>query len=84
MRRVSACFISLEEFYFKLVDAQNQVLLQSRGFTSPREAGQAIAQLLEQPLAALKELALQLETSAIVTTQELVETLNLLHETSKK
>ena len=72
------------QFYFKLVDAQNQVLLQSRGFTSPREAGQAIAQLLEQPLAALKELALQLETSAIVTTQELVETMNLLHETSKK
>lgn len=72
------------QFYFKLVDAQNQVLLQSRGFTSPREAGQAIAQLLEQPLAALKELALQLETSANVTGQQLVETLNLLHETSKK
>ena len=72
------------QFYFKLVDAQNQVLLQSRGFTSPREAGQAIAQLQEQPLAALKALALQLETSAHVTSQELVETLNLLHETSKK
>jgi tryptophanyl-tRNA synthetase len=72
------------QFYFKLVDAQNQILLQSRGFTSPREAGQAIAQLLEQPLAALKELALQLETSANVTGQQLVETLNLLHETSKK
>ena len=72
------------QFYFKLVDAQNQVLLQSRGFTSPREAGQAIAQLLEQPLAALKELALQLETSANVTGQQLLETLNLLHETSKK
>jgi tryptophanyl-tRNA synthetase len=72
------------QFYFKLVDAQNQVLLQSRGFTSPREAGQAIAQLLEQPLEALKALAPQLETPAITPEQELVETLNLLHETSKK
>ena len=72
------------QFYFKLVDAQNQVLLQSRGFTSPREAGQAIAQLLEQPLEALKTLAPQLETPTNAPAQELVETLNLLLETSKK
>jgi tryptophanyl-tRNA synthetase len=72
------------QFYFKLVDAHNQVLLQSRGFSSPREAGQAIAQLLEQPLEALKTLAPQLETPTNAPAQELVETLNLLHETSKK
>ena len=35
-------------FYFKLVDAQGQPLLQSTGFPSPREAGQAIAQLQQQ------------------------------------
>lgn len=32
-------------FYFKLVDAQAHVLLQSKGFASPKEAGQVIAQL---------------------------------------
>lgn len=33
------------QFYFKLVDAQGKLLLQSRGFASPKEAGQCIAQL---------------------------------------
>jgi tryptophanyl-tRNA synthetase len=33
------------QFYFKLVDAKGQVLLQSLGFASPKEAGQTIAQL---------------------------------------
>jgi len=35
-------------FYFKLVDAQGQVLLQSLGFDSPREAGQWV-HALQQP-----------------------------------
>ena len=33
------------QFYFKLVDTKGQVLLQSLGFASPKEAGQAISQL---------------------------------------
>ena len=33
------------QFYFKLVDAKGQVLLQSLGFASPQEAGQTLAQL---------------------------------------
>ncbi|NML43921.1 tryptophan--tRNA ligase [Ramlibacter sp. G-1-2-2] len=33
------------QFYFKLVDAQGKLLLQSAGFGSPREAGQFIARL---------------------------------------
>ena len=33
------------QFYFKLVDAQGRLLLQSRGFATPQEAGQAIALL---------------------------------------
>jgi tryptophanyl-tRNA synthetase len=33
------------QFYFKFVDAQGRVLLQSAGFGSPKEAGQYIAQL---------------------------------------
>ena len=32
-------------FYFKLVSPEGQLLLQSSGFASPREAGQLIAQL---------------------------------------
>ena len=32
-------------FYFKFVDAQGRLLLQSIGFASPKEAGQCIAQL---------------------------------------
>ncbi len=33
------------QFYFKLVDAQGKLLLQSAGFASPKEAGQFIATL---------------------------------------
>jgi tryptophanyl-tRNA synthetase len=34
-------------FYFKLVDAQGRLLLQSEGFASPKEAGQCVAALKE-------------------------------------
>ena len=44
------------QFYFKLVDAQGQTLLQSCGFSSPKDAGQAIARLQADGLAALPEL----------------------------
>ncbi|MES2939700.1 MAG: tryptophan--tRNA ligase [Pseudomonadota bacterium] len=36
-------------FYFKLVDAQGRLLLQSRGFASPKEAGECIAGLKAAP-----------------------------------
>ncbi|MBL8389391.1 MAG: tryptophan--tRNA ligase [Hydrogenophaga sp.] len=36
------------QFYFKLVDAQGELLLQSEGFPSPRDAGQAIAELQQR------------------------------------
>ncbi|MGV3570701.1 MAG: tryptophan--tRNA ligase [Ramlibacter sp.] len=36
-------------FYFKLVDAQGRLLLQSTGFASPKEAGQFIAALKASP-----------------------------------
>ena len=48
------------QFYFKLVAADGQVLLQSTGFAAPRDAGQAIARLQRAPAAALAELAPQL------------------------
>ncbi|MBT9552306.1 MAG: tryptophan--tRNA ligase [Hydrogenophaga sp.] len=41
------------QFYFKLVDAQGSLLLQSIGFASPRDAAQAIALLQQQGPAAL-------------------------------
>jgi tryptophanyl-tRNA synthetase len=43
--------------YFKLVDASGRLLLQSRGFDSPRDAGQAIARLKSGELDALEALA---------------------------
>ena len=48
-------------FYFKLVDAQAQVLLQSRGFASPKEAGKAIALIKTSGAKALAALSTQLE-----------------------
>jgi tryptophanyl-tRNA synthetase len=49
------------QFYFKLVDAQGQTILQSLGFSSPKDAGQAIARLQMDGLAALPDLKALLE-----------------------
>ena len=51
-------------FYFKLVDAQGQVLLQSLGFDSPREAGQTVHSL-QQGTAPLDWAQLQRVTLAL-------------------
>ncbi len=55
-------------FYFKLVSPQGQVLLQSTGFTAPREAGQLIARLQQEGSKALPEIRSQL--LAVSTEQE--------------
>ena len=49
------------QFYFKLVDAQGQLLLQSRGFASPKEAGQTIGRLQSEGVACLAALGQMLE-----------------------
>lgn len=49
------------QFYFKLVDTAGTVLLQSKGFESPKVAGQAIGQLQAQGAAAVAALSAQLE-----------------------
>ncbi len=49
------------KFYFKLVGADARVLLQSTGFTSPKEAGQTIALLQKEGAAALPGLADKLQ-----------------------
>ena len=41
------------KFYFKLVDADGRLLLQSTGFDAPKDAGQAIARLQRDGLGAL-------------------------------
>jgi tryptophanyl-tRNA synthetase len=45
------------QFYFKLVDAQGQLILQSMGFASPKEAGQAISRLQTEGMDCLSDLA---------------------------
>ena len=49
------------KFYFKLVDADGHLLLQSLGFDSPKVAGQSIALLQQQGREALLSMASQLE-----------------------
>ncbi|TAH11364.1 MAG: tryptophan--tRNA ligase [Curvibacter sp.] len=48
-------------FYFKLVDTAGAMLLQSKGFASPKVAGQAIGQLQQDGAAAIATLQAQLE-----------------------
>jgi tryptophanyl-tRNA synthetase len=49
------------QFYFKLVGTDGTLLLQSLGFASPKEAGQAIGLLQKQGAAALAELSAKLQ-----------------------
>jgi tryptophanyl-tRNA synthetase len=60
------------KFYFKLLAADGQQLLQSLGFDSPREAAQAIAQLQKEGLAGLQE---KVQLSAGIAQDELDSTL---------
>lgn len=67
-------------FYFKLLDARGETLLQSRGFTSPQEAGRTIALLQAQRGEALASLAAQLEPIDIQGTRAVTEALEALAE----
>jgi tryptophanyl-tRNA synthetase len=67
-------------FYFKLVDAAGQLLLQSRGFESPRDAGQAVKRLQTEGAAALVALADRLELPADGPAPMLREALQALQE----
>ena len=51
-------------FYFKLLDAKGQLLLQSTGFASPRDAAQSMLRLQNEGPAALQELASVLASQA--------------------
>ena len=65
-------------FYFKLVDPQGRVLLQSLGFTSPKEAGLAIGQLQQNDAKAQVELGAQVTLGEGVTAAEVRSALNAL------
>jgi tryptophanyl-tRNA synthetase len=66
------------QFYFKLVDAKGQVLLQSLGFSSPKETGQAISLLQTEGSAALSSLSSMLAPLESGVAIDIAENLELL------
>ena len=66
------------QFYFKLVDAAGSVLLQSRGFESPKVAGQAIAQLQREGASGISALGSQIETMGVTAQANAVVALGAL------
>ena len=67
-------------FYFKLLDARGETLLQSRGFASPQEAGRTIAVLQQLHGAIPATLAEQLEPLDSEGTRAVTEALEELAE----
>ena len=67
-------------FYFKLVDGQGEVLLQSLGFSAPKDAGQAIGRLQAEGASALDNLAPQLQPSTNDQRQAIAQALVALRE----
>ncbi len=62
-------------FHFKLIDAHGRLLLQSLGFATPQEAGQAIAALQRDPVVALAGFAAQLALRSDVGDAEVIAAL---------
>lgn len=70
------------QFYFKLVDAQGKLLLQSRGFASPKDAAQTI-RALQGDAGALAQLQDQLQLVDGVAAQDVSAALTQLRELSQ-
>jgi tryptophanyl-tRNA synthetase len=66
------------QFYFKLVDPQGSVLLQSLGFNSPKDAGFAIAQLQQVDVKAMSDLGTQIGLGEDVQLAEVTTALEAL------
>ncbi|MES2945440.1 MAG: tryptophan--tRNA ligase [Pseudomonadota bacterium] len=66
------------QFYFKLLDAEGRLLLQSLGFSVPKEAALAIASLQQQANTALEQLAEKLQQLPDVSRHEVVAALQQL------
>jgi tryptophanyl-tRNA synthetase len=73
-------------FYFKLVDAKGQILLQSLGFASPKEAGRTIARLQTEGPSVLVTLkhVLELGPGNTDVLSEILSLLEASHEASQK
>lgn len=72
------------QFYFKLVAADGQLLLQSQGFAAPKEAGQSIAQLQREGAAALSTLKPRLQTVDGVQDKQVIQALEQLREAAEQ
>jgi tryptophanyl-tRNA synthetase len=66
------------QFYFKLVDPQGRVLLQSLGFASPKDAGMAIAQLQQDDGTALTALGAQVVFGEGISALDVADSLTIL------
>jgi tryptophanyl-tRNA synthetase len=66
------------QFYFKLVDPQGSVLLQSLGFSSPKDAGLAIAHLQQVGTKAMTDFGPQIGFGEGVKLAEVAEALDAL------
>ena len=71
------------QFHFKLVDGQGQLLLQSHGFTSPKDAGKTIALLQSEGVSALPRLRQQLQDLPDVSEESIGSALQLLSAADK-
>ena len=65
-------------FHFKLVDAQGRLLLQSQGFTSPKDAGAAISRLQTEGAAAWRAMGNHLAVAEGVAADDVGEALQQL------
>ena len=72
------------QFYFKLVAADGLLLLQSQGFTAPKEAGQSIAQLQREGAAALEAIKPRLQPLDGIRDEQVVQALEQLREAAEQ
>ena len=71
------------QFYFKLLAADGQLLLQSKGFAVPKEAGQSIAQLQMGGAAQLNQLRDKLQTLEGVSEEQVIQALQALQQAAQ-
>ena len=72
------------QFYFKLVAADGQLLLQSLGFAAPKEAGQSIAQLQREGATALTALKPRLLMLEDISDNQVLQALDQLREAAQQ
>ena len=72
------------QFYFKLVAADGQLLLQSLGFAAPKDAGQSIVQLQRDGATALTALKPRLQVLDDVNDNQVLQALDQLREAAQQ